>query len=145
MRWAAASVGSRRRSVSSPPSWARRFSCGCSRAAGKRGTRSQDMQLQAHDLSIGYRGHLVGRDISLALGPGEVLCLLGPNGAGKTTLFRTLLGLLPALGGEVLIDGAPLAALRPAEIARHPPYLPQARVTAVAHSGLAVVSMCGTA
>ena len=57
------------------------------------------MQLSARDLSIGYRNHLVGSNISLSLDPGEVLCLLGPNGAGKTTLFRTLLGLQRALGG----------------------------------------------
>ena len=47
---------------------------------------------------------MVGRGISLALEPGEVLCLLGPNGAGKTTLFRTLLGLLRPLGGHVFVD-----------------------------------------
>jgi iron complex transport system ATP-binding protein len=103
------------------------------------------MRLEARDLSIGYRGHLVGSDISLALGAGEVLCLLGPNGAGKTTLFRTLLGLQPPLGGAVLIDGAPLAALPPAEIARHLAYVPQAHVTEFSYSVLDVVLMGRTA
>ena len=51
------------------------------------------MKLSARDLSIGYRNHLVGSNISLSLDAGEVLCLLGPNGAGMTTLFRTLRGL----------------------------------------------------
>src|ERR1700746_455864 len=97
------------------------------------------MQLEARDLAIGYRGHVVGRDISLTLEPGEVLCLLGPNGAGKTTLFRTLLGLQRALGGTVLIDELPLAALRPVEIARRMAYVPQAHVTEFAFSVLDVV------
>jgi iron complex transport system ATP-binding protein len=76
------------------------------------------MRLVAHDLAIGYRGHLVARDIALTLASGEVLCLLGPNGAGKTTLFRTLLGLQRPLGGAVLVDDRPLAQLKPADIAR---------------------------
>src|ERR1700748_1680769 len=103
------------------------------------------MQLEARDLAIGYRGHLVGRDIALTLQPGEVLCLLGPNGAGKTTLFRTLLGLQPALGGAVLIDGLPLAELRPAEIARRLAYVPQAHVTEFSYTVLDVVLMGRTA
>jgi len=51
------------------------------------------MRLEARGLDFGYPGKPVGRGVSLAVGPGEVLCLLGSNGAGKTTLFRTLLGL----------------------------------------------------
>jgi iron complex transport system ATP-binding protein len=103
------------------------------------------MQLEARDLAIGYRGHLVGRDIALALKPGEILCLLGPNGAGKTTLFRTLLGLQPALGGAVLVDGMPLAELPPAEIARRLAYVPQAHVTEFSFTVLDVVLMGRTA
>jgi iron complex transport system ATP-binding protein len=103
------------------------------------------MRLSATHLDIGYHGHVVGRDISLALGPGEVLCLLGPNGAGKTTLFRTLLGLQRPLGGSVEVDGRPLAGLRPLEIAQCMAYVPQAHVTEFSYSVLDVVLMGRTA
>src|SRR5262245_19670367 len=103
------------------------------------------MRLATRDLAIGYRGHLVGRGISLTLAPGEVLCLLGPNGAGKTTLFRTLLGLQRPLGGTVLIDDAPLDRLRPIEIARRMAYVPQAHVTEFSFAVLDVVLMGRTA
>ena len=63
------------------------------------------MRLEADDLAFGYPGKPVGHGVDLAVGPGEVVCLLGPNGAGKTTLFKTLLGLLPAQGGRVLLGG----------------------------------------
>ena len=103
------------------------------------------IQLEARDLAIGYPGHLVGEGITLSLQPGEVLCLLGPNGAGKTTLFRTLLSLQPPLGGSVTIDGKPLAALTPAEIALRLAYVPQAHVTEFSYSVLDVVLMGRTA
>jgi iron complex transport system ATP-binding protein len=103
------------------------------------------MRLAAEALSIGYRGHLVGRDIALTLDPGEVLVLLGPNGAGKTTLFRTLLGLNPALGGAVTLDGRPIAQMRPVEIARHMAYVPQAHATEFSYTVLDVVLMGRTA
>jgi iron complex transport system ATP-binding protein len=103
------------------------------------------MELSAQALDIGYRGHVVGRAISLALGPGEVLCLLGPNGAGKTTLFRTLLGLLRPLGGRVVVDGLALDRLKPIEIARRMAYVPQAHVTEFSYRVLDVVLMGRTA
>ena len=84
------------------------------------------MTIAAHALDYGYRGRTIGRALEFALADGEVLCVLGPNGAGKTTLFRTLLGLLPALGGRVTANDRALDALTRAEIAREVAYVPQA-------------------
>src|SRR5215831_12093329 len=103
------------------------------------------MRLSAHDLDIGYRGHVVGRGISLELEPSEVLCLLGPNGAGKTTLFRTLLGLLKPLAGHVYVGEAALDRLKPIEIAKRMAYVPQASVTEFSYRVLDVVLMGRTA
>ena len=36
---------------------------------------------------------------------GEITCLLGPNGSGKSTLIKTLMGILPPMGGQVLLNG----------------------------------------
>jgi len=92
----------------------------CDRAAGLA------VKLEARHLDFGYREKRVGSGVSLSLEAGEVLCLLGPNGSGKTTLFKTLLGLLPAQGGEVLIDDVELRTRARAEIARLVSYVPQA-------------------
>ncbi|MER8182728.1 ABC transporter ATP-binding protein [Kitasatospora sp. NPDC094015] len=61
-------------------------------------------ELMVDDVSAGYRGKPVVRDIALRYGPG-VHILLGPNGAGKTTTFRVLAGILTPMSGRVLIDG----------------------------------------
>src|SRR6185503_4691269 len=84
------------------------------------------MRLEAKNLDFGYRGKRVGSDVSVAVDAGEVLCLLGPNGSGKTTLFKTLLGLLPPQGGQVLMDGVDLRSCKRDEIARRVSYVPQA-------------------
>src|SRR6185503_14161772 len=103
------------------------------------------MKLEASHLDFGYRGHRVGNDVSLALDAGEVLCLLGPNGSGKTTLFKTLLGLLPAQGGAVLLDGTDLGERRRAEVARTVSYVPQAHAAFFPYSVREVVLMGRTA
>jgi len=47
--------------------------------------------------------------IDLSIAPGESVAIVGPSGCGKTTLLRVLASLLDAGGGEVLVDGRPLA------------------------------------
>ncbi|MBL8522058.1 MAG: ABC transporter ATP-binding protein [Betaproteobacteria bacterium] len=82
--------------------------------------------LSAHALTIGYPTRELARDISFTLEPGSAMAILGPNGSGKTTLFRTLLGLLPARGGEVKLGAQAIAAMTPTDIARTIAYVPQA-------------------
>jgi branched-chain amino acid transport system ATP-binding protein len=57
-------------------------------------------------------------NVSLEVGPGEVVALLGPNGAGKTTTLRTILGLTPARTGSVSFDGEDVTHRATHEIAR---------------------------
>ncbi|MDE2561372.1 MAG: ATP-binding cassette domain-containing protein [Sphingomonadales bacterium] len=77
--------------------------------------------LEASDLTVPDRLH----GVSAALRPGEVTAICGPNGAGKSTLLACLAGLLAPAAGEVRLDDAPLAALRPRERARAIGFLPQ--------------------
>lgn len=61
--------------------------------------------LAAHQLSKTYKKRTVVRDVSLQVKAGEVVGLLGPNGAGKTTSFYMMVGLVPADGGRIELDG----------------------------------------
>lgn len=83
------------------------------------------MKIRAEQLSYGYPGHVVGRALDMAVTEGEVLCLLGPNGCGKTTLFKTLLGLLPAYEGRVMLDARDLQDWHRRDVARTLAYVPQ--------------------
>jgi len=50
-------------------------------------------------------------DISLSIGPNEVVALLGPSGCGKSTLLRIMAGLIPPTHGEVRHHGEPVAGM----------------------------------
>jgi iron complex transport system ATP-binding protein len=80
-------------------------------------------------IGVGVRrgGRAILSDVTLSVGPGEVLGLVGPNGAGKTTLLRAALGLQKHDSGEVQLGGRPLAALSERERAAVAGYLPQER------------------
>jgi iron complex transport system ATP-binding protein len=97
--------------------------------------------IEARGLAVGYGRRVVASGIDVAVAAGEVLCLLGPNGSGKTTLFKTLLGLIPPLAGEVLLDGTDIARQDRRAIARAIAYVPQAHAPVFAYSVLDLVLM----
>jgi len=75
--------------------------------------------LEVKDIRVSYGERAVLRDVSLTLQGGEIVALLGANGAGKTTLIRALNGTLPLSGGEIILNGRPLASISRREIARN--------------------------
>jgi lipopolysaccharide export system ATP-binding protein len=68
-------------------------------------------RLVADGLSKRYKDRSVVSNLSLDVAAGEVVGLLGPNGAGKTTAFYMIVGLVPADGGAILIDGLDVTRL----------------------------------
>ena len=66
--------------------------------------------LECHDLVKAFGGVLVLKGVSLSLAPGSVTALAGENGAGKSTMMKIASGQLRPDSGDVLVEGAPLAA-----------------------------------
>lgn len=67
--------------------------------------------IELRNATLGYEGHPVLRDVSVAFPAGQVTAVIGPNGAGKSTLLRTAMGLLEPLSGQVLWDGIPVSRI----------------------------------
>jgi len=59
----------------------------------------------ATDLSAGYGGVPIVRNLNLRVNKGEIVSLLGPNGAGKTTTILAIAGELKPLSGTVELNG----------------------------------------
>ncbi|MCK5652976.1 MAG: LPS export ABC transporter ATP-binding protein, partial [Gemmatimonadetes bacterium] len=51
-----------------------------------------------------YRKRKVVNEVDIFVRQGEIVGLLGPNGAGKTTTFYMMVGLIPAVTGQVFLD-----------------------------------------
>ncbi len=74
--------------------------------------------LTVEGLRVAYGKALVIAGLDLAVAPGEVVALLGRNGAGKSTVLKALMGLQPAAGGTVRLDGAEITRWPSHRIAR---------------------------
>jgi lipopolysaccharide export system ATP-binding protein len=102
--------------------------------------------LAARGLVKRYKKRTVVRDVSLQVRAGEIVGLLGPNGAGKTTSFYMIVGLVPADGGLIELDGQDITALpMHARAQRGIGYLPQEasvfRKLSVAENILAILEL----
>jgi len=61
--------------------------------------------LEIENISAGYDGNMVLREVSFSIPEGQFLAIAGPNGAGKSTLLRVLAGLKEPLSGRMLLRG----------------------------------------
>ena len=57
--------------------------------------------LTCTDLSIGYDGKTVVKDLNFYVNEGDFLCIVGENGSGKSTLMKTILGLEQPIAGKI--------------------------------------------
>lgn len=81
--------------------------------------------LEVKDISAGYGGKAIIRNISFSLKEGDTLALLGPNGSGKSTLIKVISGVLEPLSGEVFLNNINLLSLKPLDRAKIVAVLPQ--------------------
>jgi iron complex transport system ATP-binding protein len=82
-------------------------------------------ELRVENLSFHYGDRPALQNLSFALAPGERVAVVGPNGCGKSTLVKLLVGHLSPSAGKILLNGAPLASLRPIHAARIIALVPQ--------------------
>ncbi len=68
---------------------------------------------------------MILKDVSFDVSPGEIVGVIGPSASGKSTLARLLVGVWPALGGKVRLDGADIYTWEKSHLGPSLGYLPQ--------------------
>lgn len=76
--------------------------------------------LEVHGLSVAYGEKPAVQSVDLSVPAGSMTAIIGPNGAGKSTTLKAILGIIPAISGQVRFFGQPLKTAR-----RRIAYVPQ--------------------
>lgn len=63
-----------------------------------------DYLFTTKNMTVGYDGIPIIKDIEIGLERGEILTLIGPNGAGKTTILKSIIGQLELIAGTVMVE-----------------------------------------
>lgn len=99
------------------------------------------MEINLKNISCGYGNKKILENITFNLKTGECICVLGANGIGKSTLFKTMLTVLPALSGQMSINGKDVCDFSQKEISTYISYVPQAKDCSYQYSVFDVVLM----
>lgn len=70
-----------------------------------RESKDSSFSIICEGLAVGYSGKPLCNGFDLEINNGDYICIVGENGAGKSTLIKTLVGLIPAISGKVLLRG----------------------------------------
>lgn len=76
--------------------------------AGERDAPAEPVAITMTGVTVEAGGHVILRDLDLAVAPGEHVAIVGPSGAGKSSLVGLLLGWHRPKRGRVEVDGRPL-------------------------------------
>ncbi|MCH7862378.1 ABC transporter ATP-binding protein [Sphingomonas sp. NPDC092331] len=82
------------------------------------------VSISLENVAVALGKRIVVQNASTRFAPGTLTGIVGPNGAGKSTLARAMLALVPHTG-RILVDGAEVATMPRAALARRVAYLPQ--------------------
>ena len=74
--------------------------------------------VHSEQMTVGYDGKPLIRDIEIRLNRGEILTLIGPNGAGKSTILKSLTRQLKLVGGTVYLDQKLMSQMSGKEVAQ---------------------------
>ncbi|MBM4763257.1 adenosylcobinamide amidohydrolase [Bacillus sp. B15-48] len=97
--------------------------------------------LKVQQLTGGYSGESVLRNVSFEVKRGELFGILGPNGSGKTTLLKMISGVLPYTNGNVQLKGKSIKSYSPKELAQIVAVLPQHSTQAFSYTVKETVSL----
>lgn len=64
-------------------------------------TNEKSLLLELKEISSGYEGNTIIKDINLKLYDRDFIAVIGPNGGGKTTLIKTIVGLITPSKGQI--------------------------------------------
>lgn len=64
------------------------------------------------NLSVGYDGKVLIKNINFEIEKGKILTLIGPNGSGKSTILKSIVGRIPKIDGSVIIENCDVSAWR---------------------------------
>ncbi|MCB5161256.1 ABC transporter ATP-binding protein [Marinomonas algarum] len=89
--------------------------------------RGAGLHLKLEGVGFGYSGAeaMVIENISLDLGPGEVLGIIGATGSGKSTILNLIARLNDPSAGRITLGGVDLREVAPKELSSHIGYVPQ--------------------
>jgi branched-chain amino acid transport system ATP-binding protein len=81
------------------------------------------------DLTAGYKGIEVIKDINFKIEPGEIVAIIGPNGAGKSTFLKSIFNLTEVYSGRIYFKDKDITDLETHDLIYYGiSYVPQGRL-----------------